>query len=342
MSAKIRDKNEKGLYLPIDFIRTMKEALFIRQNKEKWKSYEAMLKHPQQQSPDLLADLYIDVTNDLSFAQSHYPQSKITLYLNGLSSRLHQFIHKRKKIRFSKIITFWTQDIPRVMYQSRKELLYSFLIFLTCALIGAFSTANDDGFARLIMGDRYIDMTLENIANEDPMAVYKSMNEGEMFSAITLNNIRVSFIVFAAGVFTSLASGFILLRNGVMIGAFQYFFYQQGLLGESMLAIWLHGTLEISAIIVAGAAGIAMGNGWLFPKTYTRIESFRRGARRGGKIVLGTVPIFILAGFIESFMTRHTEWPTALRLSIIILSLVFVIWYFVIYPYILHRKEIVS
>jgi uncharacterized membrane protein SpoIIM required for sporulation len=310
----------------------MKEAVFIRQNKEKWKGYEAVLQHPQNQSPDTLADVYIDVTNDLSFAGSHYPHSKITGYLNGLSTQLHQFIHKKKKMRLSRIVTFWTQEIPEIMYHSRKELMYSFLIFAITAFIGAFSAANDEGFVRMIMGDRYVDMTLENINKNDPMAVYKSQYSGGMFVGITINNIRVSFIIFIAGILTSLFSAYILLINGIMLGSFQYFFYEQGLLGESALAIWTHGTLEISAIIVAGAAGIIMGNGWLFPKTYTRIESFRRSAARGGKIVLGTVPIFVIAGFLESYVTRHTEYPFVLRLSFILFSLGFVIMYYVVYP----------
>jgi len=310
----------------------MKEAVFIRQNKDKWKDYEAVLRHAQAQSPDKLADLYIDVTNDLSFAYSHYPHSKITGYLNGLSSKLHQFIHKKKKTRFSRIITFWTQEIPEIMYHSRRELLYSFLVFATAAFIGAFSAANDNRFTRLIMGDKYVDMTLENIHKGDPMAVYKSMHSGEMFVSITINNIWVSFMVFIAGVLTSLYSAYILLSNGIMLGAFQYFFYEHGLFGESALAVWTHGTLEISAIIVAGAAGIVMGNGWLFPKTYTRLESFRRSARWGGKIVLGTVPIFVIAGFLESVITRHTEYPFWLRLAFILVSLGFVIMYYVVYP----------
>jgi len=310
----------------------MKEAIFIRQNKEKWKKYENCLLNPARQSPDVLADIYIDVTNDLSFARSQYPSSKITGYLNGLSSRLHQFIHKKKKEKFSRIITYWTQEVPEVMYLARKELLYSFIIFMTCVLIGAFSAANDKDFVRIILGDRYVDMTLQNIKNNDPMAVYKSMDESIMFFGITVNNINVSFKIFIAGIFTSLASAYLLLSNGIMLGSFQYFFYEHGLLWDSFLTIWIHGTLEISAVVVAGAAGLTMGNGWLFPGTYTRIESFKRGAKRGAKIIIGTVPIFIVAGFLESYVTRHTEMPNYIRLSIIVLSLYFVIAYYVIYP----------
>ena len=310
----------------------MKEAVFIRQNKEKWEQYEQYLKNAGQQSPDFLADLYIDVTNDLSFAQSHYPASPVLRYLNGLSASLHQFIHRKKKESGSRIITFWTQEIPEIMYHSRKELLYSFLIFVVAVLIGAFSAANDEEFVRLILGDRYVDMTLMNIANDDPMAVYKSSDEGVMFWGITINNIRVSFFAFISGIFTSIATAYLLISNGIMLGSFQYFFHEHGLLWDSFLAIWIHGTLEISAIIVAGAAGIVMGNGWLFPKTYSRIVSFRKSARRGVKIIIGTIPIFIVAGFLESYITRHTEFPNFVRLLIILLSLTFVIYYYVIYP----------
>jgi uncharacterized membrane protein SpoIIM required for sporulation len=310
----------------------MKEAVFIRQNKEKWEGYEHSLKAIGKQSPDILADIYIDVTNDLSFAQSHYPSSPVTRYLNGLSAKLHQFIYRKKKENFSRIVTFWTRDVPEIMYRSRRELLYSFLIFAVAMLTGAFSAANDDAYVRLILGDRYVDMTLNNIAHDDPMAVYKSSDEGIMFWSITINNIRVSFFAFISGIFTSISTAFLLIRNGIMLGSFQYFFYEQGLLLDSLLSIWIHGTLEISAIIVAGAAGITMGNGWLFPKTYSRLVSFQRSAKRGGKIVVGTVPIFIIAGFLESFITRHTEFPNFIRLLIILLSLSFVVFYYVIYP----------
>jgi uncharacterized membrane protein SpoIIM required for sporulation len=310
----------------------MKEAVFVRQNRGKWKRYEDCMRNIEQQSPDALADIYIDITNDLSFAQSHYPNSRIYFYLNSLSIRLHQFINRKKKEKFSRIITYWKQEVPLVMYSARKELLYSFLIFAISVVIGVFSTAEDEDFPRLILGDEYVNMTKQNIENEDPMAVYKSEGGGLMFLGITMNNIKVSFYAFVYGIFTSIATAYIIIQNGIMLGCFQYFFYEQGLFKESLLTIWIHGTLEISAIVVAGAAGITMGNGWLFPGTYSRIVSFRKSARKGMKIIVGTIPIFIIAGFLESFVTRHTEFPNVVRAAIILLSLSFVIFYYVVYP----------
>ena len=310
----------------------MKEVTFIRQNISKWRGAEIVVETAGDSDATELADTYIDVSSDLAFAQTHYPESKITVYLNNLASALHNEIYRSHRYRWSRLLTFWTDEVPRTMWEARRELFLSFVIFVVSAFVGFLSQMLDPEFCRIILGDGYVDMTLQNIAEGEPMAVYNGDPEDAMFGMITLNNVKVSFITFVLGVFTSLGTGFILFQNGVMLGSFQTFFAQHGLLWQSALAVWLHGTLEISAIIVAGAAGIAMGNGWLFPGTYPRLTSFRRGARRGLRIVIGTVPVFVLAGFIESFLTRHTEWPDLLRLTIILSSLAFVTYYYIVLP----------
>ena len=310
----------------------MREAAFVKQNEPRWESFEAMLNHPQQANPDRLADYFVQLTDDLAYAQTHYPKSNTAVYLNNLAARVHQAIYRNKKEDRGRIVTFWKEELPQLYYEARRPLRYAFLIFALSMAVGALSTAHDDTFVRLILGDAYVNMTLNNIERGDPMAVYKSMHQSDMFFAITFNNVRVSFLAFALGLLLSVGSGFILFYNGVMLGVFQYFFYQKGLLLTSLLTIWIHGTLEISAIVLAGSAGLVMGNSILFPGTLPRMESFRRGARRGLKMVIGLVPIFIAAGFLESFVTRLTEWSAFIKLIIIGLSAFFIIYYFVIYP----------
>jgi uncharacterized membrane protein SpoIIM required for sporulation len=164
------------------------------------------------------------------------------------------------------------------------------------------------------------------------MAVYKKALQSDMFVGITINNIGVSFRAFVYGISVSVGTLMVLLFNGIMLGSFQYFFYEYGLLRESALTIWIHGTLEIFAIIVAGAAGLILGSSILFPESYSRIRSFKQGSKDGIQIVLGLMPVFIVAGFLESFITRYTQAPDLLRLGIILSSLSFIIWYFIIYP----------
>ena len=97
---------------------------------------------------------------------------------------------------------------------------------------------------------------------------------------------------------------------------------------------------EISSIIIAGAGGICLGNSILFPKTYTRLESFKNGAKSGLKLVMGLIPLFITAGFLESFVTRHADVSKIMSASIILSSAIFVIFYFIIYPIQLAKKHV--
>lgn len=318
---------------------TVKEISFLNQNAEKWQQFETLISTKGNSDPDVMADLFIQITDDLSYSKTHFPKSKTTQYLNAVAARVHQEIYKNKKEKKSRIITFWKYELPYLFKKSHKQLLYSFLIFLIAMLIGIVSSAYDDSFVRLILGDSYVNMTLENIENGEPTAVYKSMNQVHMFLGITLNNIRVAFVCFALGLVFSFGTGMVLFYNGIMLGAFQYLFYSKGVLLPAMLVIWIHGTLEIAAIVISGCAGLVMGNSILFPGTYSRGVSFIQGAKQGVKIVIGLVPIFIAAGFLESFVTRYAQMPLWLSLFIIIGSLAFLIWYFVIYPILLNKKS---
>jgi uncharacterized membrane protein SpoIIM required for sporulation len=312
----------------------MREALFIKQNSERWKNYENL----KAISPDELAESFISITDDLAYAKTFYPKSNTTKYLNGLAAAFHQSIYKNKKEKTSRFISFWKYELPLIFYKHRKPLLYSLLFFIVFSLIGALSARYDNSFVRLIMGNDYVNMTNDNIAKGNPFGVYKQGNEFLMFIQIAFNNIRVELLIFAMGIFLSVGSIYQLMSNGIMLGSFQYYFFSKGLGLQSILTIWLHGTLEISAIIIAGAAGMILGNSLLFPKTYKRIVSLKNGAKDGLKIAIGIIPVFLAAAFFEGFVTRHTEMPVWLSLTILISSLAFIIWYVILYPKGLNRK----
>ncbi|WP_378184900.1 stage II sporulation protein M [Aquimarina sp. W85] len=316
----------------------MREAAFVKQNKNKWLRFESVLNNTDQVSPKELSDVYIEVTDHLSYAQTFYPKSQTSNYLNTLASKAHQRIYKTKKEKGNRIISFWLKEFPAEFYYYQKELLIAFLIAILFTAIGAYSAATDGAFVRSILGDAYVNMTLQNIANEDPMAVYKKMGETDMFLGITINNIRVALMCFAFGVLFGIGTLFILMQNFIMLGSFQYFFYEKNLLWESARTIWIHGVIEISVIIVAGAAGLVVGNSILFPKTYTRLASFVRGTKAGLKIVISTIPFFIIAGFLEGFVTRHTEMPDWLAILVITLSILLISFYYIFYPIKVHKS----
>ncbi|MFD2786463.1 stage II sporulation protein M [Hymenobacter rubripertinctus] len=312
----------------------MRETIFLRLHEARWQQYEQQ----PVAGPEELARRYVELTDDLSYARTFYPDSATTAYLNGLTGKLHQALYKNKRQEPGRFLDFWLRELPLLVARRRRQLLATLAFFLVCVFIGALSAAYDDTFVRVVLGDEYVNRTLANIQKGDPMAVYKGEEEAPMFLYITLNNVKVSLYAFAGGITGGLFTLFMLFRNGVMLGSFQWFFYQQGVLLPSVLTIWIHGTLEISAIVLAGGAGWIMAHSLLFPGTYSRRDSLRHGARDGMKLVVGLVPVFVVAGFLEGFVTRHTEMPLPASLSIIGLSATFILGYFVAYPWWLSRK----
>jgi len=291
----------------------------------------------QDIDPDRLAELYVQLSNDLAFARTFYPKSQTVKYLNGLAAHTHLAIYKNRKADRGKFLRFWTEDLPIIIRESHAYILYAFIIFTACLLWGWFGTILDEDLPVKTLGWGYVAMTESNVEAGNPTGVYQDMEQVQMFFYIAFNNIMVSFKVFVAGIVLTIGSIAYLFYNGIFIGTFFGLLWQQGVFAESMPIVFIHGTLELSAITIAGGAGIMMGNSFIFPGTYTRLQSLRKGAKRGIKIMVGLIPVFFIAAFLESFVTRYAEMPFALNLLIILASAFFILWYYVWYPFTVTR-----
>ncbi len=317
----------------------MREVAFIKQNKEKWLTFEQAIFGKTKKNPDEMASLYIQLVNDLSYAQTFYPKSKVTKYLNYLASQIYQKIYKTKREESNRVVRFFKTEVPLIVYQYRRYILYAFIMFFVFLMIGVLSARYDDSFVRLIMGDAYVNMSLENIQKGDPVAVYQSGSNWGGFIAITFNNLFVGLKCFFYGIFGGAGTIWILLQNCIMLGAFQYFFYEHDVFWESVRGIWIHGAMEIFAIVIEASAGLILGASVLFPKTYSRLNSFKIGFKNGLKIVLATMPFTFAAGFLEGFVTRYSKaMPNWLNVLIILGTLSIIAYYFLIYPFIVNKK----
>ncbi|MFP9099325.1 stage II sporulation protein M [Flavobacterium sp. RHBU_24] len=317
----------------------MREVAFIKQNKEKWLEFEQAIFSKAKKNPDDLASLYIQLVNDLAYAQSFYPKSKSVVYLNNLAAVTYQKIYKTKREEKNRLIHFFKTEVPLIVYENRRYILYAFLLFTLFTGIGAFSASYDDSLLRMIVGDGYVNETLQNIKNGDPVAVYKSSDGWSSAIGITLNNLQVSAVEFALGLLGGFGTALKLFENSIMLGAFQYFFYDHGVFWASVRGIWIHGAMEIFSIVICAAAGFIFGAGLLFPKTYSRIDSLKTGFKNGIKIWLSTLPFILFAGILEGFVTRYSkEMPMVLNIFIILSTLSLISWYYLIYPFIVHRK----
>jgi len=317
----------------------MREVAFIKQNKAKWLEFELAIFGKNKKNPDEMASLYIHLVNDLSYAQTYYPKSKTVVYLNHLASVIFQKIYKTKRTQKNRVRYFFETEVPLILYQYKRYLGYAFALFFITVGIGAVSAKYDPDFVRLIMGDSYVNMTLENIKDGNPVAVYKSGSNWGSFIGITLNNLYVGTLCFIYGIFGGIGTFYIYLKNMIMLGSFQYFFYEQGVFWESVRGIWIHGAMEIFAIVIEAAAGFVLGASILFPKTYSRLNSFKMGFKNSLKIFLSTIPFTISAGFLEGFVTRYSVVMHNLFSSfIIVLTLSVISFYYLVYPFIVHRK----
>ena len=311
---------------------SVKEVTFLNRNAERWKQTEKIISLKKNNNPDYVAELFIQITDDLAYAKSYFPDTPTERYLNSLASKIHHAIYRTKKESSNRFSTFWKLELPRELFRIRKYIIYSFIILLLSFLIGWISAENDNEYSRIIMGDAYVNQTLDNIQKGDPMGIYKDQDSLSMFFLIAYNNIKVMFSVFLLGILVSLGSVIYIFQHGVMLAGFHHMFYEHNVLGESIITVWIHGTIEIFTLVVSGGIGIMLGNSLLFPGTYARRKSFGMAARRGVKVVMGLIPFIIVAAFLESFVTRHTEWSNLIRIGIIVVSALFIAWYFFIYP----------
>ena len=322
----------------------MGEGMFIKKNVDKWNEYQ----HAQTEDPDETAERFITLVDDLSYAKTFYPKSKVTRWINGIAADIYQNIYRNKKEKYTRVFSFWKYELPLLFRKYHRILLFTFTLFSLFVAIGVFSSIKDETFIRGVLGDGYVNMTEDNIAKGDPFGVYKSENPFAMFVRIAMNNTFVSFLMVIGGLLLGVGTVFLMWQNGLMLGCFQYMFFAKGLGMQSVLVIWVHGTLEILSIVIAATAGFVIAQGILFPGTYSRLLSFKRGIKDALKIMLVLVPVFIMASFFESYVThlmsntfdkeRNEGLPAWGSIVILAISLSFILWYFVIYPISLHKK----
>ena len=317
----------------------MREVAFIKQNKEKWLGIEQIIAGKIKKNPDDLSSLYINLINDLSFAQTYYPKSKSTVYLNNLSALIFQKIYKTKRAEKNKLFYFFKTEVPLLIYNYRRYLFYAFSFFILFTLIGFISGFYDKDFAKIILGEEYVNKTIENIQNGNAVGVYQQGSNWGTSIAIIFNNIKVGALLFVYGIFGGVGTLFFLLQNCIMLGSFQYFFQEHGALKDSAKGIWLHGVFEIFSMVVEAMAGLILGASILFPKTFSRFNSFKLGFKDAFKIFLSTVPFTIVAGIIEGYVTRYAlQMSAVLNVLIIFGTLSFIGFYYFIYPFIVFKK----
>ncbi len=313
----------------------MREALFIKKNKERW---EKMAYMPEQDIDDMAGE-FTQLVDDLGYAKTFYPTSKTTTFLNTEASKRYLTIYQNRKEEQNRFTTFYKTELPLTIAKHHKTLLACFLLFILFYGVGFYSAIKDESIVSDMLGDSYIRMTEKNIEQGNPFGVYQRDNNVLMFLGIMINNIHVAFTYFLEGLLFPFFTVKNLVTEALRLGSFNVMFYKKGMGVSFFLAVMIHGTLELASLIIAAAAGVVLGKSWLFPKSLTRLQAFKQGAKEGLKIIIGVMPVFIMAALFEGFVTRYyNTMPVWVNIIILAISFTFIIGYFVVYPFIVKRK----
>ena len=279
-----------------------------------------------------MAKDFVKLVDDLAYAKTFYPTSKVTKFINTLASRIYLRIYQNRKEESNRLVKFWKYDVPFTIAKHHKIIIFCAFIFLLFYVLGFFSANYDENFTRDVMGDSYIEMTEKNIEKGNPFGVYQSGNSFLTWLGIMVNNVLVSMLAFVKGILLGIMSLSDLIQNSMMVGVFHYMFASKGLAVDFLLVVMIHGLLELTAIVIACAAGVIMGTSYLFPGTISRMDAFKIGVKDGVKIIIGLVPVFGIAAFLEGFITGLYKMPLILNILILLVSAVFIVWYFIILP----------
>lgn len=264
-----------------------------------------------------LGQLYRSATSDLAVARRDFAGHRVADYLNALVARAHAAVYQGRAARRRGLVDFFARSFPRTFRATWGYTLAAFLMFLLPAL-ASFAVAYRDpaAGAALFPG---IEDRLQDI--RDKREWWKELNDSNAAGAsmIMTNNIRVTFLAFAGGILLGLFTLYLLAQNGLMLGVVAGAAQSLGFAANLWGFVAAHGTLELSAIFIAGGAGMQLGWALVRPGLLTRRTALVLAARRAALLLLGCVPILVIAGTIEGFLSP-SDLPLGVKLAVSLLS----------------------
>jgi uncharacterized membrane protein SpoIIM required for sporulation len=293
--------------------------LWMELRKDNWNRLEALLRQAEGSgvrslpAADLrdLGLLYRQAAADLSAVRADRSSRPLEHYLNRLVGRAHNFVYSGKRITPLTLWQFFAHGYPRLLRRLSGYVVAATAVFVLAGVLGALITLARPDFATLMVGPRLMDsihqhrMWTEDILSAKPQAS----------SAIMTNNIAVCFMTFAAGITAGLGTLYLLFQNGLSIGVIATLCARNGMALSLWSFVAAHGALELPSIMLAGAAGLRLGAGILFPGLLRRRAALAAAGADAVQLIAGTIPLLIIAGTLEAFLSP-THAPIALKFAV--------------------------
>lgn len=301
---------------------------FVQSNQADWSRLEYLLNFANSQKLpkaefDELSQIYRKTSSHLAYAQTYFPDHETTDYLNQLVIRTHNILYGvAKKGYWRKTFKFFSEEFPRLYYERFNFFIISTLIFVVGTLLAFVLTYVDKDYGIYFMPSEMANMEIDTNA-----IATQQWNHTVVSSEIMVNNIMVAFKCFAFGILLGIGTIFTLFVNGTMLGGLAALFH----LENEGLFFWAfilpHGVIELFVIMIAGAAGLSLAYRIFVPGDLTRRHAIIKEGLVTIKMMIGVVPLFVLAGIIEGFITP-APWPLWTKYGVALLTGVFLMIYF--------------
>ena len=255
--------------------------------------------------------LYRQAAADLSAVRTDRGARTLEAYLNRLVARAHNFVYSGRQFSPRTIWRFMAYEYPRLFRRLLPYTATAFFLCLAAGLLGTIITFVRPDFIHAMLGPKMVDtiehhkMWTDSILGAEPQSS----------SAIMTNNIGVCFYTYIAGITAGLGTIFFLVFNGFQIGVILTTCAQHGMALSLTSFMAAHGALELPSIFISGGAGLRLASGFLFPGFLSRKASFARGGAESIRLLAGTVPLLVVAGTLEAFLSPQRV-PAALKFSI--------------------------
>ncbi|MFP5308433.1 MAG: stage II sporulation protein M [Actinomycetes bacterium] len=260
---------------------------------------------------DELVRLYLRTSSHLSTVRTTHRDPGLVVELSRLVGRANALVYGTRATTWQRVGRWWTEVLPAAVWHVRREVLLAAAVFLVAALVAGTWLASTPEALALVGNDE----ELRRFAEEDFVRYYSDDPAALFGASVFTNNARVGLTAFAVGIAGGVPTLLVLLLNGVNVGVAGAVLHSVGLGSTLYVYILPHGLLELSAIFVAGGAGLRLGWAVVAPGDRTRPEALRQEGQRAVTIVLGLVAVFLLAALVEAFVTP-SKLPAAVRLGI--------------------------
>ena len=286
---------------------------FVKQHRENWKQLETLSAALQKRRSTITGEdiiqfhqLYQKASQNLSYSQTYFPEEEVTHYLNAIVSKSHNLLYKNQMTSMMQIRHFFGTKFVGLLLEQWKLIIAAMLLFFVGGAGSFISVAGDPlHIYSILPADIAQGVDPEKLGSSDG-AVDSSL----MSASIMTNNIQVAILAFAGGVTFGILTVYLLIYNGIIIGALAALFWHHGKTYDFWAYIVPHGMIELTAIFIAGGAGLLMGYKLFVPGNLSRGYQLKVQAKRSVLLLLGTIPLFVIAGIIEGFIT-----PAAISLE---------------------------